>query len=349
MYDEARPGYPSSVIEDIIRISEIVDGGRVLDIGCGSGRATILFGKRGYQIIGVDLSKELVAIARQKSSEHQKVSYYVGEFEHVDLPSGKFDLITAGQALHWIEPEVGYNRIFNLLKESGTLAAFWNFENYEARSLAVQVRDLYREHCTFFPPDLGSPQRYLEKLDASGLFEPIKINTHYWNWELTKEKYIKLVRSYAWVSSLPNENSKHFLDDLARLLEDKPENITVPFKTILLTTKKSHSTTDLAQICMDVGVNHPQARFMDRVPDEELDNDFSGYELNLARLRIAVIHVSIDCSYVRVYQQEKKVYSAFLQRNVDDKNENGVENGLQQYYISGDWEKRVRELEKNLS
>ncbi|NQU98416.1 methyltransferase domain-containing protein [Candidatus Woesearchaeota archaeon] len=241
LYDEARPTYPSSVVDDVIEISGVPDNGDVLDIGCGPGRATILFGERGYQVIGVDFSEELIDIAREKSSTLPNVSYVVGEFETVDLSKESFDLIISGQALHWIIPEVGYKKISDLLKDSGTLAAFWNFEDYDKRGLVAQVRDLYLKHCPIFPPDCGSPKRYIDKLDTSGLFEPTEVNTHYWNLELTKDKYVKLIRTWGWVSSLPDEESKKFLDDLSELLKDEPDNLSLPYKTILLTTKKSQS------------------------------------------------------------------------------------------------------------
>lgn len=241
LYDEARPSYPGSVVDDVIAISRVPDNGRVLDIGCGPGRATILFGERGYHVIGVDISPELIDIARQKSSNLTNVSYVVGEFETVDLPSESFNLIVAGQALHWIEPEVGYRRICDILEDSGTLAAFWNFENYEAGGLVAQVRGLYIEHCSSFPLDLGSPKRYIEKLDASELFKPTQLKTHYWNLELTKDQYVRLISTWSWVSSLPEEDSRRFFDDLSELLKDEPDNLSVPYKTVLLTTKKSQS------------------------------------------------------------------------------------------------------------
>ena len=49
-YDEVRPGYPEELIEDVISISAIPKDGRILEIGCGTGQATIPFAKRGYSI-----------------------------------------------------------------------------------------------------------------------------------------------------------------------------------------------------------------------------------------------------------------------------------------------------------
>lgn len=49
-YDEVRPGYPEELIEDVISISAIPKDGRILEIGCGTGQATIPFAKCGYSI-----------------------------------------------------------------------------------------------------------------------------------------------------------------------------------------------------------------------------------------------------------------------------------------------------------
>ena len=49
-YDDVRPGYPGELIEDVISISAIPKDGRILEIGCGAGQATIPFAKRGYLI-----------------------------------------------------------------------------------------------------------------------------------------------------------------------------------------------------------------------------------------------------------------------------------------------------------
>ncbi len=41
LYDEVRPGYPEELFDDVVSLSGIQPGGRVLEIGCGTGRATV--------------------------------------------------------------------------------------------------------------------------------------------------------------------------------------------------------------------------------------------------------------------------------------------------------------------
>ena len=51
LYDEVRPGYPEALIEDALTLSEIPPDGRILEIGCGTGKATLPFARRGYAIV----------------------------------------------------------------------------------------------------------------------------------------------------------------------------------------------------------------------------------------------------------------------------------------------------------
>jgi len=72
-YDEIRPGYPEELIEDIITLSEIPENGRIIEIGCGSGQATLPFAQRGYEMLCLDIGKNLLNTARNKLSKYKKV------------------------------------------------------------------------------------------------------------------------------------------------------------------------------------------------------------------------------------------------------------------------------------
>lgn len=43
LYDEVRPSYPEELVEDVLALSGISEDGRILEIGCGPGKATIPF------------------------------------------------------------------------------------------------------------------------------------------------------------------------------------------------------------------------------------------------------------------------------------------------------------------
>ena len=65
LYDEVRPGYPEELFDDVVSLSGIPAGGRILEIGCGTGQATVPFARRGYRILCVELGENLAAVARR--------------------------------------------------------------------------------------------------------------------------------------------------------------------------------------------------------------------------------------------------------------------------------------------
>src|SRR5919112_1646158 len=59
LYDEVRPGYPEDLFDDIVSLSGIRPAGRILEIGCGTGQATVPFARRGYRILCINLCDRL--------------------------------------------------------------------------------------------------------------------------------------------------------------------------------------------------------------------------------------------------------------------------------------------------
>src|SRR5437868_2151773 len=66
LYDRMRPTYPAAVFEDLANFGALAPGSRVLEIGCGTGQATLALAERGYRVTAIDLGAEMAAIARRK-------------------------------------------------------------------------------------------------------------------------------------------------------------------------------------------------------------------------------------------------------------------------------------------
>ncbi|MGG1910186.1 class I SAM-dependent methyltransferase [Microbacterium sp. NRRL B-14842] len=74
-------------------------GGRVLELGCGTGQKLIPIAATGHPSVGLDLSLDMLAVARQKAEERGvSVEWQHGDMRDLDL-GDEFDLIfIAGNA-----------------------------------------------------------------------------------------------------------------------------------------------------------------------------------------------------------------------------------------------------------
>ncbi|MFT4305069.1 MAG: class I SAM-dependent methyltransferase [Candidatus Woesearchaeota archaeon] len=238
IYDKVRPDYPEKLIDDIIKISNISNDANILEIGTGTGKATLPFTKKGYKITTIDISKEQINIAKSNLSKYSNVKYIVSAFEESNLPKEHYDLVFSAQTFPWIEPNVGFKKVSRILKNNGYFAIFYN-QRMKNNVFEQNLRKLYLKHC----PDLnkGEEDKTLFKmkkgLKSTGKFDEIKIKNYKRVIKYTREKYIGLINSLSYVSTLPKEKKLSFFKDLNKILGDK-KTLFVPTKSTLIIAKK---------------------------------------------------------------------------------------------------------------
>ncbi len=81
LYDQVRPGYPEALFDDVVSLSRINPGGRILEIGCGTGQATVPFARLGYRILGIELGKNLATVAQKNLAAYSQVEVRNTAFE----------------------------------------------------------------------------------------------------------------------------------------------------------------------------------------------------------------------------------------------------------------------------
>jgi ubiquinone/menaquinone biosynthesis C-methylase UbiE len=97
-------------------------GGQALDLGCGAGRHTVLLAERFEEVVAVDISAPMLALARAKRSR-PNVVYVEADLLHVTPErDGPFDLILSVHTLHHVaDLNTALRHIRRLVAPGGTV------------------------------------------------------------------------------------------------------------------------------------------------------------------------------------------------------------------------------------
>lgn len=118
-YDRSRPSYPDELIDHIV--GDHPDTIRILDVGCGTGIASRILASRGAQVLGIEADERMAGVAIRRGTEVE-----VAKFEEWEPAGATFDVITAAQAWHWVDPVAGAAKAAEVLGPGGRLCLFWN-------------------------------------------------------------------------------------------------------------------------------------------------------------------------------------------------------------------------------
>jgi ubiquinone/menaquinone biosynthesis C-methylase UbiE len=121
-YDLRRSGYPREVVAAAMKLADLRDGSRVVEVGSGTGKLTEELVTCGLRVDAVDPGPNMIALARRRVRGSDLVHFHVGRFEEVELPEGRFDALFAASSFHWVDPQLGWAKAARVLRPGGTVA-----------------------------------------------------------------------------------------------------------------------------------------------------------------------------------------------------------------------------------
>src|SRR5262249_34986086 len=116
-------------------------GDRALEIGAGTGKATMKMAARGLDITALEPSPEMAAVLRSKGIDPIETT-----FESWQLERAAFQLVYAAQALHWVHAADRYERVASALARGGVVALFWNQGGEWDGELGAANDAVYAQH-----------------------------------------------------------------------------------------------------------------------------------------------------------------------------------------------------------
>ncbi len=99
-------------------------GMKVLDVGCGTGNFSLKLARQGVLVTGIDISEEMLAIARSKAAQNPelKMEFKWMDFNQLDFPDESFDGVISMTALEFAQDlDHVYAQMYRVLKPGGQL------------------------------------------------------------------------------------------------------------------------------------------------------------------------------------------------------------------------------------
>jgi SAM-dependent methyltransferase len=231
LYDLARPGYPAEILDELLRLAELQPEASLLEVGCGTGKATIPLARRGYRITGIEIGAKLAERARQNLAGFAGAEIVQSAFELWRPPAGvTYDLVFASTSWHWIDPAVRYRRAWELLRPRGHLA-FWSASHVfpvGGDPFFGEIQDVYDEIGEGLPPGSrfrrpGELPDARDEIESSGLFGEVQIRHFDWEVSYDAEGYIRLLETFSGHITMEQWKRDRLYGEIRRRLALRPD------------------------------------------------------------------------------------------------------------------------------
>ncbi len=166
-YARYRPRYPPPAIELLRERCGLAPGAVVADLGSGTGILTELLLESGAQVFAVEPNDRMRVAAEAQLGRYPRFRSVKGTAESTTLAPASVDLLVAGQAFHWFDPQRARIEALRVLRPGGWAALLWNERPPETTPFLADYEALLRRHApeytriTASRADVGTMREFL--------------------------------------------------------------------------------------------------------------------------------------------------------------------------------------------
>lgn len=231
-YDRWRPTYVPELYQDIFAVKEINPSSNVLEIGIGTGQATLPVLEKGCSLTAIELGDQLAKYVKQKYSDYKYFNVINIAFQDYKCPLNSYDLVFSASAFHWIPQELGYSKVYELLKSGGVFARFANhpFKDKEREELHIALQNIYAR---YMPGPLHEVEYSVEdaknRADISKKYGFIDVNYKLYHRTRTfsAKEYVSLLGTYSDHIAIEDQTRLKFFTEIEKTIEDFGNQITL--------------------------------------------------------------------------------------------------------------------------
>jgi SAM-dependent methyltransferase len=226
-YARYRPGYPPEVLARVRAAFGLDGSGRLLDLGCGTGEIARALHADFAEVVGLDLSPEMIAEARRQCDRAgiSNARWHCLAAEDISDQLGRFRLVTLGNSFHWMRQAEVLDKAYDLLEAGGGLVVtgnpggIWSGEDpWEQEARAAVQRWLGPERRS-----LGGAVTLVDGAEkvaiARSRFVDVERGEHPWQRAVDVETILGELYSTSFANkALLGDNAGPFAADLRRAL-----------------------------------------------------------------------------------------------------------------------------------
>jgi SAM-dependent methyltransferase len=210
-YDRYRPRYPDQLIDDVVAM---LPGGRVLEIGAGTGIASAAFAARGLAMTCVEPDPQMAAVLSTKLAGHADLHLEVATFEDWSAarPAGApgFDGLISAQAWHWTDRTTRWADAGAAVRNGGVIALFWNEDHFADDRVPAAYAAAYHRHgieirSVHEPLPSSDPDRIVDEERPEGwaefqagvgaYFTDLRTHRYHWTRRMSVPDYVARINT----------------------------------------------------------------------------------------------------------------------------------------------------------
>jgi len=231
-YARHRPDYARAAVRWTL---DAASGGRVLDLGAGTGKLTATLLEVGADVVAVEPDPAMLAELR---GALPTVRALQGSAEQIPLPDDSVDAVVAGHAMHWFDMAVAGPEIARVLVPGGVLAGLWNVVDDRVDwvsalgrvggSAAIGARDLFSTWRA------ATSDAHLP-VNGQGRFGFAEQAEFPHDQRHTADSLVAKIATHAGLLVMPEQEREATLDRIRDLLASRPETARGAFALPMLT------------------------------------------------------------------------------------------------------------------
>ena len=231
-YEKLRPGYVDALYRDILAYRPLDASSCAVEVGIGGGQATEPILQTGCAVTAVEPGANFCALCREKFAAYPKFSAVNGKFEDIDLPPESCDLVYSASAFHWVPEEIGYRKVYDILKPGGAFARFANHP-FKDKGRPGMHEALQAVYAVYMPGSLVPNEYSEEAARARGEialkygFTDIQHHLYHRTRDFTAEEYVQLLGTYSDHIAIEEKTRGRFFREIEQAINDLGGVITI--------------------------------------------------------------------------------------------------------------------------